>query len=303
MVAFIDDHREIYGVEPICSVLPIAPSTYHAHKAKQKDPSLRSARCIQDTRLRVEIERVWKENQSVYGARKVWRQLRREGVIVARCTVERLMDQMGLQGAVRGKAFKRTTISDGAAYRPADLVQRRFKASRPNQLWVADITYVATWAGFVYVAFVTDVFSRRIVGWRVSRSLRSDLALDALEQAIHARPGLENLIHHSDRGVQYVSIRYTERLGEAGIEPSVGSVGDSYDNALAETINGLFKAEVIWRNGPWRSYEEVEFATLEWVDWFNHRRLLEPIGNVPPAEFEAMYYARQESPPMAGGLN
>ena len=213
------------------------------------------------------------------------------------------MRQMGLRGVVRGKSYKTTTIVDEAAQRPPDLVKRDFTADRPNQLWVADITYVPTWAGFVYVAFVTDVFSRRIVGWRVSKSLRSDLALDALEQAIHFRPDLDQLIHHSDRGVQYVSIRYTERLAEAGIEPSVGSVGDSYDNAMAETIFGLFKSEVIWPNGPWRSLEEVEFATLEWVDWFNNRRVLEPIGDVPPAEFEAMYYEELESPAKEAGFN
>jgi transposase InsO family protein len=213
------------------------------------------------------------------------------------------MAQMGLRGAVRGRAFKRTTITDESAPRPADLVKRDFTADRPNRLWVADLTYVATWAGFVYVAFIVDVFSRRIVGWRVSRSLRSDLALDALEQALHARPDTDQLVHHSDRGVQYVSIRYSQRLAEAGIEPSVGSVGDSYDNALAETINGLFKAEVIWPNGPWRTIEEVEFATLEWVDWFNNRRLLSSIGDIPPAEFEAMYYEAQESSTKEAGLN
>jgi len=239
----------------------------------------------------------------VYGARKVWLQLKRDGFQMARCTVERLMRQMGLQGVVRGRAYKTTTIVDEATPRPAGLMERHFKADRPNQLWVADITYVATWAGFVYVAFVTGVFSRKIVGWRVSSSLRNDLALDALEQAIHIRPDLDHLIHHSDRGVQYVSIRYSERLEEAGIEPSVGSVGASYDNALAETIFGLFKAEVIRKSGPWRNIEEVEFATLEWVDWFNHRRLLEPIGDVPPAEFEAMYYEKQEAPVMTAGLN
>ena len=303
MVAFIDDHREAYGVEPICSVLPIAPSTYYEQKARQADPSRLPERLVWDGALREEIERVWKENRSVYGARKVWLQLQREGFVVARCTVERLMRQMGLHGVVRGRQYKTTTIVDETAQRPADLVQRNFAAERPNQLWVADITYVATWVGFVYVAFVTDVFSRKIVGWRVSKSLRSDLALDALEQALHARPKLGELIHHSDRGVQYISIRYTERLAKAGIEPSVGSVGDSYDNALAETIFGLFKAEVIWPNGPWRSLEEVEFATLEWVDWFNNRRLLEPIGDIPPAEFEAMYYKRQESLTMEVGLN
>ncbi len=303
MVDFIDDHREMYGVEPICRVLPIAPSTYYEQKARPVDPSRLPARLVRDVELREEVERVWKENRSVYGARKVWLQLQREGFDVARCTVERLMRQMGLHGVVRGRQYKTTTIVDEAAPRPADLVQRNFTADRPNQLWVADITYVATWAGFVYVAFVTDIFSRKIVGWRVSNSLRSDLALDALEQALHARPKVGELIHHSDRGVQYISIRYTERLAKAGIEPSVGSVGDSYDNALAETIFGLFKAEVIWPTGPWRNIEEVEFATLEWVDWFNHRRLLEPIGDIPPAEFEAMYYERQESPAMEVGLN
>ena len=302
-MAFIDDHREVYGVEPICRVLPIAPSTYYEQKAREADPSRLPARVLRDRELQVQIERVWKENQSVYGARKVWLQLKREGSSVARCTVTRLMRQMGLQGVIRGRAYKTTTIVDEAVQRPADLVNRQFVADRPNQLWVADITYVATWAGFVYVAFVTDVFSRKIVGWRVSNSLRSDLALDALEQALHARPDLDSLIHHSDRGVQYVSIRYTDRLAAAGIEPSVGSVGDSYDNALAETIFGLFKAEVIRRSGPWRSIEEVEFATLEWVDWFNHRRLLEPIGDVPPAEFEAMYYEGQQAPTMSAGLN
>jgi len=252
--------------------------------------------------LREQIERVWKENFGVYGARKVWRQLKREGVDVARCTVERLMRQMGLQGAVRGRRYKKTTVVDETAHRPMDLVQRDFSADRPNQLWVADLTFVATWLGFVYVAFVIDVFSRRIVGWRVSNTLRSDLALDALEQALHARPDLSGLVHHSDRGGQYLSIRYTERLIEAGIEPSVGSVGDSYDNALAETIIGLYKTEVIYRSGPWRKLEEVEFATLEWVDWFNHRRLLGPIGNIPPVEFEALYDAGRGAPATAVGL-
>jgi transposase InsO family protein len=301
-VGFIDDHREEHGVEPICEVLPIAPSTYHAQKACEADASKRSKRAIRDAALREAIERIWKENFGVYGARKVWHQLGREGIEVARCTVERLMRQMGLQGAVRGRRFKRTTIVDEAAAKPLDLVQRNFTATGPNQLWVADLTYVATWTGFAYVAFITDVFSRRIVGWRVSNSLRSDLALDALEQAAHARSGLENLVHHSDRGVQYLSIRYTERLKDIGIEPSVGSIGDSYDNALAETINGLYKTEVIHPNGPWRNVEEVEFATLTWVDWFNHRRLLEPIGNIPPAEFEALYDGSQEAPAMGVGL-
>jgi transposase InsO family protein len=303
MVSFIDDHREAYGVEPICSVLPIAPSVYYEQRAREADPRRLPPRLARDRELRIEIERVWKENQSVYGARKVWKQLKREGFEVARCTVERLMAQMGLRGVVRGRAFKRTTIVDESAGRPADLVRRDFTADRPNRLWVADLTYVATWAGFVYVAFVVDAFSRRIVGWRVSSSLRSDLAIDALEQALAARPDLDGLVHHSDRGVQYLSIRYTERLAEEHIELSVGSVGDAYDNALAETINGLFKTEVIRKNGPWRNLEEVEFAVLEWVDWFNHRRLLSSIGDVPPAEFEAMYYAAKTGPAKEVGLN
>jgi len=301
MVAFIDDHRATYGVEPICAVLPIAPATYYAHKARARKPDNRSARAKRDEVLRADIRRVYDENFAVYGAEKVWRQLLREDVAVARCTVERLMREMGLRGVVRGRAYRVTTVADESATRPPDLVERDFRATRPNELWVADLTYVATWVGFVYVAFVIDVFSRAIVGWRVSRSLRSDLALDALEQALHARPVTGNLVHHSDRGVQYVSIRYTERLAEAGIERSVGSVGDSYDNALAESVIGLFKTEVIERRGPWRSFDAVEFATLEWVDWFNRRRLLEPIGYVPPIEFEAMYY-RQEQPTEVAGL-
>lgn len=248
-----------------------------------------------------DIERVWHENRMVYGARKVWRQLNREGIEVARCTVERLMRQMGLRGVVRGKRV-RTTIPDDLADRPMDLVHRDFTATRPNQLWVADITYVATWTGFVYVAFVTDVYSRMIVGWRVSRSLRSDLALDALEQALYARPTDDELVHHSDRGVQYLSIRYTERLAEAGIEPSVGSRGDSYDNALAETINGLYKTEVIRQKGPWRGIDQVEFETLSWVDWFNNKRLLEPIGDIPPREFEDLYYEQENEFAMVAGL-
>lgn len=301
MVSFIDEHREAYGVESICEVLPIAPSTYYEHKARQADPTRLPARARRDAELCRRIERVWNENRRVYGARKVWRQLGRENEVAARCTVERLMRQMGLQGVVRGRK-PRTTIPDDLADRPLDLVDRNFTADRPNQLWVADLTYVATWAGFVYVAFVIDVFSRMIVGWRVSRSLRSDLALDALEQALHARGDTKGLIHHSDRGVQYVSIRYTERLAAAGIEPSVGSVGDSYDNAMAETINGLFKAEVIWHLGPWRGIDQVEMETLIWVDWFNNRRLLEPIGNIPPVEFEELYYSRQQSPADPVGL-
>jgi len=295
MTAFVEEHRAEYGVEPICKVLPIAPSTFYLQQARQRTPELRPEREKRDDVLRPEIRRVWDENHDgVYGADKVWRQLVRENIEVARCTIERLMRLMGLRGAVRGRAFKVTTEADPTALRPPDLVERRFEASRPNQLWVADITYVATWAGFVYVAFVIDVFSRRIVGWRVSKSLRSDLALDALEQALHARPGAGGVVHHSDRGTQYTSIRYTERLALAGVERSVGSVGDSYDNALAETINGLYKTEVIRRRGPWRNIDGVEFATLEWVDWFNNRRLLEPIGYVPPAEYEEAWYRSQQ---------
>jgi putative transposase len=294
MVAFIDQHRERYGVEPICGVLPIAPSTYFRHKGRQ-DPTKRSARAQRDDELRAAIQRVWDENQQVYGPRKVWKQLRREGYRVARCTVERLMRDMGLKGATRGRAWVVTTRADAAADRPADRVDRRFTATRPNQLWVADFTYVATWRGFVYVAFVIDVFARRIVGWRVSASLATDVVLDALEQAIYERcgAGVDDLVHHSDRGTQYVSMRYTERLVEASIAPSVGSRGDSYDNALAESVIGLFKTEVIQRKGPWRQLEAVEFATLDWVDWFNTRRLLEPIGYVPPAEYEARYYEQR----------
>jgi transposase InsO family protein len=304
MVDFVEEHRDDYGVESICEVLPIAPSTYYEHRTRRLAPEKRPHREKRDERLSVEIRRVWDESfDGTYGADKVWRQLGREGVSVARCTVERLMRAMGLRGAVRGRAFKVTTIADESALRPPDLVEREFEASRPNQLWVADLTYVATWAGFVYVAFVVDVFSRRIVGWRVSSSLRSDLALDALEQALHARPLHDGLVHHSDRGVQYLSIRYTERLAQAGIERSVGSVGDSYDNALAESIIGLYKTEVIRRRGPWRSIDAVEYATLSWVDWFNNRRLLEPIGYVPPAEFEREYHRTQSSTAEVAGLN
>ena len=282
------------------SCVKIAPSSYHAHAARRRRPDTAPPRVQRDAALRVEIRRVFDENFQVYGVRKVWRQLVREGEDVARCTVARLMRRMGLQGVIRGKRVK-TTISDKAAPCPLDRVNRQFRAPRPNLLWVSDFTYVATWAGFVYVAFVIDAYARRIVGWRVSRSAHAGFVLDALEQALHVRRPVSGsgLVHHSDRGVQYVSIKYTERLAEAGLEPSVGSVGDSYDNALAETINGLYKAEVIHRRGPWRSVEAVEYATLEWVDWFNNRRLLEPIGNIPPAEAEAAYYAGVEEQPIA----
>ena len=300
MIAFIDDHRQAHGVEPICRVLPIALSTYHAHVAKRVDPSRLSARDRRDAALKEEVRRVFEANFRVYGVRKVWRQLQREGFDVARCTVARLMRAMGLEGIIRGKPI-RTTVSDKAAPCPLDHVNRQFHAPAPNMLWVSDFTYVATWTGFVYVAFVIDTYARRIVGWRVSRTAHAGFVLDALEQALHDRRPAQGsrLVHHSDRGSQYVSIRYTERLAEAGVEPSVGSVGDSYDNALAETINGLYKAEVIHRRGPWRSCEAVEFATLEWVDWFNNRRLMEPIGNIPPAEAEERYYARLDEPARA----
>ena len=302
---------------PICKLLPIAPSTYHAHVAQRADPSLLSARARRDLALREESGRVFAENFAVYGARKVWRQLRREGQNVARCTVERLMKSMGLQGVIRGKVV-RTTISDKAASCPLDKVNRQFRTERPNQLWVSDFTYVSTWSGFVYVAFVIDVFARYIVGWRASRTAHTSFVLDpsgaiptplrgvgtlgpsALEPALHQRRPRHGgkLIHHSDRGSQYISIKYTERLAEAGIEPSVGSVGDSYDNALAETINGLYKAELIHRRS-WKSFKAVELATLTWVDWFNNRRILEPIGNIPPAEAEKQFYAALECQPMA----
>ena len=300
MTGFIDDHRDVYGVEPICRVLPIAPSTYHAHVARRADPSKASARTRRDTVLRGTIQRVFDENFRVYGVRKVWRQMMREGESVARCTVARLMKDMGLRGVIRGKPVK-TTVSDRAAPCPLDRVNRQFRAPRPNALWLSDFTYVATWSGFVYVAFVIDAFARRIVGWRASRTAHATFVLDALEQALHARrpSRSDGLVHHSDRGVQYVSIRYTERLAEAGVLPSVGSVGDSYDNVLAETINGLYKAEVIHRCGPWRNFEAVEFATLEWVDWFNNRRLLEPIGNIPPAEAEQRWWDEQEQAAIA----
>ena len=296
MIAYIDAHRDRFGVEPICQLLPIAPSTYYQAKRRPA-----SARAMRDSQLKAQIGRVHAEHFGVYGARKVWRQLHREGIVVARCTVERLLRELGLEGVRRGKPH-RTTMPDAAADRPADLVERDFSAARPNQLWVADLTYVATWSGFGYVAFVIDAFSRFLVGWQASRSLRADLALDALEMAIWRRQArLAGLVHHSDRGSQYLSIRYTERLAEAGAVTSVGSRGDSFDNALAETIIGLYKAELIRRRGPWKGIDDVEYATLEWVDWFNHRRLLEPIGHIPPAEFEAAY-DRREAPSHTAGL-
>ena len=277
-------------------MLQIAPSGYRRHAARQRAPELRCARAKQDATLLPQIHQVWQNNMQVYGADKVWHQLNREGVAVARCTVERLMRLSNLRGVRRGKVM-RTTISDRAVPCPLDRVNRQFKADRPNQLWVSDFTYVSTWQGWQYVAFVIDVYARRIVGWRQSSSMRTDFVLDALEQALYDRQPQRDgaLIHHSDRGSQYVSIRYSERLAEAGIEPSVGSKGDSYDNALAETINGLYKAELIHRRAPWKTKESLELATLEWVSWFNHHRLLEPIGYIPPAEAEENYYRQLAS--------
>ena len=288
-MAYIDAYRDRFGVEPICDTLQVAPSTYYSAKRR---PLCR--RAVRDQELMAHIRRVFDENYGVYGARKVWRQLNRENIPVARCTVERLMRMAGLAGRVRGRR-RRTTVSDPAAQRPSDLVERAFAASAPNQLWVADITYVATWSGFAYVAFVTDVFSRAIVGWRVANTLKADLALDALEMAIWARKEEEfpGLVHHSDRGVQYLSIRYSERLAEVGAAGSVGSRGDSYDNALAESVFGLYKAELITLQGPWRTVEDVELATLSWVHWWNTRRLHSAIGDIPPTEYEAAHYARQ----------
>ncbi|AEM48412.1 Integrase catalytic region [Acidithiobacillus ferrivorans SS3] len=295
MRRFTDQYRDRFGVEPICRVLQIAPSGYRRYAAQQRNPTLRSARAQRDAVLLLEIQRIWQAHLQVYGADKVWKQMNREGILVARCTVERLMRHLGIQGVVRGKRI-RTTVPDTQVPCPRDRVHRIFRAERPDQLWVSDFTYVSTWQGWLYVAFVIDVFARRIVGWQVSSTMHTDFVLDVLEQALHARQPQrdQSLIHHSDRGSQYVSIRYTERLAEAGIEPSVGSKGDSYDNALAETINGLYKAELIHRRAPWKTKASLELATLEWVHWFNHHRLLEPLGYIPPAEAEAQYYQQLE---------
>ncbi|WP_299451360.1 IS3 family transposase [uncultured Pigmentiphaga sp.] len=295
--AYIDQHRDLYGVEPICKVLQVAPSAYWSHAARRRNPELRSQRAKRDERLMVHVQRVWEQNFRVYGARKIWKQLSREGVAVARCTVERLMRHLGIEGIRRGKRV-RTTIPDSEAACPRDLVKRHFEADRPNRLWVADFTYVSTWQGWLYVAFVIDAYAKRIVGWRASSSMTTDFVLDALEQAVYDRRPThsDGLVHHSDRGSQYVSIRYSERLGEAGINPSVGSTGSAYDNALAETINGLYKTEVIHRRAPWKTKAAVELATLEWVSWFNHQRLLESIGDIPPAEAEERYYRQLAAP-------
>jgi len=293
MVAFIDKYRHVYGVEPICSVLPIAPSTYYRYKDHEQHPDKRSHRVKRYESLEPEVRRVYEENRSVYGARKIWKQLNRELIPVGRWSVEVVMRKLGLEGVKRGRHCK-TTIPDELADKPLDLVNREFVALKPNQLWVADITYVATWSGFAYVAFITDVYSRYIVGWRVLKSMKTDLILDALEQAMWARGKPKGVTHHSDRGSQYLSIHYTERLMEVGFKASVGSVGDSYDNAMAESINSLYKAELIHKDGPWRGLDDVERETLTWVDWFNNRRILEPIGDMPPAEYELMYYQNPE---------
>jgi transposase InsO family protein len=292
MIAFIDDHRCVHGVGPICRVLGIAPSTFYSFKAGERDPALASDRAKQDRLDLAAIKEAFDDSRGRYGARKVWHQLRREGHDIARCTVERLMKAMGLQGVVRGKKVV-TTNPDTAQPCPDDKVNRAFKADMPNQLWVSDFTYVSSWQGMVYVAFVIDVFARKIVGWRVSTSMTTGFVLDALNQAICQRAPSEadKLIHHSDRGSQYLSIRYTERLAEAGIDTSVGSVGDSYDNALAESIIGLFKTEVIKFLGPWKSVGQVEWETLKWVDWYNKTRLHSAIGYVTPNEAEEAFYA------------
>ena len=288
-MTFITEHQERWGIEPICRVLQIAPSTYYA--AVRRPPSARAQR---DVELMEAIRRVWDEHRQVYGADKVWAQLNREGISVARCTVERLMRTMGLRGVVRGTPSVRTTVSDPASSRPADLVTRQFQADAPNRLWVADLTYVKTHTGWVYVAFVIDVYARFVVGWQAAQSLQTALALDALEMALWTRRLRRgnDLVHHSDRGSQYLAIRYTERLAEVGIVASVGSRGDSYDNAVAESFHGLYKTELIRHRGPWRGLEDVEHATLDYVDWFNHRRLHGELGMVPPAEFEGAFYQR-----------
>ena len=292
---FINAFKDKWGVEPICQTLEVAPSTYYA--ALQRPPS---ARQVRDRELKPEIERVHRQNFDVYGVEKMWRQLARESVSVGRDRVARLMAELELVGAVRGKTW-RTTNPSCVGERPADLVERNFTASAPNRLWVADLTYVSTWPGVVYTAFVIDVFSRYIVGWKVSTRLRAELALDALEMAIWSRGSsdLNGLVHHSDRGVQYLAIRYTERVADAGAVGSVGSRGDSYDNALAESVIGLYKTEVIRKQRPWRSFEQLELATARWVEWYNNRRLHSSIGQVPPAEFESTYYRERAASAVA----
>lgn len=294
MIRFVDRYRAQFGVEPICKVLQLAPSTYHRHKQLEREPDKRSDRAKRDEELELKITEIWEESFRNYGILKIWHQLLKDKEAVARCTVERLMRRLGIEGVRRGKKYK-TTIPDEKAFCPLDLVNREFKAQRPNQLWVADITYVSTWAGMVFVAFVVDVFSRRIVGWRAMKNMRTDLILDALEQALWARGKPRGVTHHSDRGSQYLSIAYSDRLNEAGFNASVGSVGDSYDNALAETINGLYKAEVIHKEGPWKNLDQVELATATWVEWFNNRRLYSMLDYVSPAEYEELFYQQTES--------
>ncbi|WP_375569870.1 MULTISPECIES: IS3 family transposase [Seohaeicola] len=291
VTAFIEEHRGVYGVEPMCKMLQIAQSTYYERRAIARDPERASARAKSDADLCIKIDAAWKDNRKLYGARKIWHVLLRDNQDVARCTVERLMRHLGLKGVLRGKKVI-TTNPDTSQLCPDDKVNRLFMADRPNKLWVSDFTYVQTWSGTVYVAFVIDVFARRIVGWRASTSMKTQFVLDALEQAIWQRKTSDNksLVHHSDRGSQYLSIKYTERLAEAEIDLSVGTVGDAYDNALAECVIGLFKTEVINQIGPWKSMREVEWETLKWVDWYNNRRLLGPIGYIPPAEAEEAFY-------------
>ena len=292
MMDFIEESREEFGVEPICKALQFAPSTYYDRRAIVRDPERASRRAKSDAAMSLRIDGAWEDNRKLYGARKIWHVLRRDGQDVARCTVERLMRALGIRGVVRGKRVV-TTNPDTSLLCPDDKVNRIFKADRPNKLWVSDFTYVPTWSGTVYVAFVIDVFARRIVGWRVSTSMTTKFVLDALDQAIWQRKTLDNksLVHHSDRGSQYLSIKYTERLAQAEIDLSVGTVGDAYDNALAECVIGLFKTEVINQIGPWKSMREVEWETLKWVDWYNNRRLPGPIGYVLPAEAEEAFYA------------
>jgi putative transposase len=302
MVEFVDQNRKAWGVEPICENLPIAPSTYYHSVAVRNDPQKKSALRRREDELRPHIQRLYDDSTQRYGARKVWRELKREGRVIARCAVERLMRQMGLVGVSRGRKSIRTTWSDPNNPTPEDLVQRDFHAERPNQLWVADFTYVATWSGWVFVAFIIDAFAKTIVGWRAATRMTAELTLDALEQAIWARPVNAGLIHHSDHGSQYLAIRYSERLADEGISPSAGTVGDAYDNALAETINGLYKTEVIRHLGPWKGLDDVESATLDWVHWYNTKRLMSSIGYVPPAEYEQAYYTEQKLRLVESGL-
>jgi transposase InsO family protein len=296
VTAFIEEHRGKFGVEPMCKMLQIAQSTYYERRAIARDPERASARAKSDAGLCIKIDAAWKDNRKLYGARKIWHVLLRDNQDVARCTVERLMRDLGLKGVLRGKKVI-TTNPDTSQPCPDDKVNRLFMADRPNKLWVSDFTYVQTWSGTVYVAFVIDVFARRIVGWRASTSMKTQFVFDALEQAIWQRktPDNKSLVHHSDRGSQYLSIKYTERLAEAEIDLSVGTVGDAYDNALAECVIGLFKTEVINQIGPWKSMREVEWETLKWVDWYNNRRLLGPIGYIPPVEAEEAFYANLNS--------